>query len=311
LILETKKELFILFVILNKLLPTESSPHLEDPPYLEPVTLPEAGLPPALMVNPISAASASASRTLSMVVTASLYLVLFAGGFALMHLNQWTGSRPLEDRQTVRLMIQDGTAFNEPSGGGGRKTEESNAETRQVAVGAVEVPIPVALDTGVPETPLESLVPLEPPKGPQAFKSELMFAPLPIGSSGNGVGQGEGTGLGRGHGNGSRQGGGSTWIHSASGEDRIQLKENLMEVKDYIPPHYPSDARSAGICGDVVIEVTIDEAGKPMKWWVVDGDPLLVTASLIVLPKWQFIPVRYKGKKVRATFEVRIRFTLM
>jgi TonB family protein len=61
----------------------------------------------------------------------------------------------------------------------------------------------------------------------------------------------------------------------------------------------------------VVIAVTIDTKGNPIKYSVVEGEPLLAEATLKVFPRWHFVPITYKGEKVGASFEVRIRFTLI
>ena len=98
---------------------------------------------------------------------------------------------------------------------------------------------------------------------------------------------------------------------SASGGDGIQVADCLVGYQDYIPPIYPLAARIAHVSGDVVIEVTIDTKGKPIKWNIIEGHPSLAAASLDVLPRWRFIPIKHKGESVNATFEVRIRFTLL
>jgi len=91
----------------------------------------------------------------------------------------------------------------------------------------------------------------------------------------------------------------------------MQIESAGVDVKDYIPPEYPRIAQSAGISGDVVIEVTIDPSGRPTEWKVLEGHPALAEASLLVFPRWRFVPIQHKGQKVSATFEVRIRFTLI
>ncbi len=91
----------------------------------------------------------------------------------------------------------------------------------------------------------------------------------------------------------------------------MQVQSVDVDVKDYIPPAYPRAAQIARISGDVVIEVTIDPSGRPMEWKVLEGHPALVEASMLVFPRWRFVPIQHNGQKVRATFEVRIRFTLL
>jgi TonB family protein len=162
----------------------------------------------------------------------------------------------------------------------------------------------------------ETLVPLTPPEKLPDSSRQLVsldpgLLPATIPGQGNGIGSGLGSEIGNGLGSGLGHGRGSTWIHSAQGDEQLKVAVNFLDVKDYTPPDYPEEARSRGISGDVVLAVTIDREGAPVKWSVVEGQPSLVAATLKAFPKWHFIAPVYKGEKVGASFEVRVRFTLM
>jgi TonB family protein len=268
-------------------------------------------LPPALQINPILAASAPRKRALTLGISAILSLGLFWGGLYLIELSQPELFRTLKgEPRTVSLLLQDEFQVGEPAGGGGglggarAEDKESPRQTSDA------IPDAVSLRTEAPRELAHDIVPLETPKALLELQSGVQIPILAGGSVGSGIGNGSGSGFGNGMGRGSGRGRGGTWIHSASGEG-IQISESLMDVKDYIPPKYPEPCRIAKIAGDVIIEVTIDEQGKPALWTVLDGHPSLAAACLEVLPRWKFVPVRHKGEKVRATFEIRIRFTLL
>jgi len=270
-------------------------------------------LPPGLQIDPIQEASAPANRKLNAVVSALVSFTLFGGGFYLIERSQRDYFRTMKgDRQIVRLLLQYDLQLNEaPGGGGGRGSKHFDLRPDQSNNPAISALNPISLRTEAPEEVADELVPLDAPKAFPELKASFQIPLIPGVGVGSGVGNGAGSGVGNGIGNSLGRGRGTTWIHSASGGEGVQVAESFMEVKDYIPPEYPDAARRVNISGDVIIEVTIDDNGKPIKWNVLEGQPFLTEASLKVFPRWRFVPVRYKGKKVSATFEVRIRFTLV
>lgn len=61
----------------------------------------------------------------------------------------------------------------------------------------------------------------------------------------------------------------------------------------------PDAARAAGVAGDVVVEIVVDERGKVVEARVVSGHPLLRDAALEAARKWRFRAVEVRGAKVR------------
>lgn len=267
-------------------------------------------LPPTLRVNPIREASAPVNHLTNGLASTLASIALFSGGYLLIEFGQQLQPPALKvSGQTVRLLLDDFSLAEAP-GGGGMGSGIHAPQTDPSAKPLTPSPDPFALRIDELRSFQETVVPLEVSKEFPELQS-VQVPPLSGSSMGNGIGRGVGTGMGNGIGSGTGRGRGSTWIHSATGGEGMQVQSEGIDVKDYIPPDYPLAAKVAKIAGDVVIEVTIDQAGRPTGWKVLDGHPSLAEASLVVLPRWRFIPIRYKGQKVSATFEVRIRFTLL
>jgi len=268
-------------------------------------------LPPALRVNPIREASAPVNHLTNGLASTLVSFVLFAGGYLFIELGQQVQSPALRGSgKTVRLLLDDDFSLTEAPGGGGlgSGTQAPQADSTPRALTPSSDPVALRIDE-VNSSP-ETVVPLEAPRDLPELQS--VQVPLLSGNiTGNGIGRGIGSGIGSGIGTGTGRGRGSTWIRSASSGEGLQVQSAGVEVKDYIPPDYPRAAQIARISGDVVIEVTIDPSGRPTEWKVLEGHPSLAEASLVVFPRWRFVPIRYQGQKVSATFEVRIRFTLL
>ncbi|MGA8237416.1 MAG: energy transducer TonB, partial [Candidatus Sulfotelmatobacter sp.] len=60
-------------------------------------------------------------------------------------------------------------------------------------------------------------------------------------------------------------------------------------------PLYPEQAVRAGIRGDVILEVEVDETGRVVRSLAVEGDPLLVAASVEALRDFRFRPYLLNG----------------
>ena len=270
-------------------------------------------LPPALRVNPIREASAPVNHLTNGLTSTLVSFVLFGGGYLFIELGRQVQSPVLKgSKQTVRLLLDDDLSFTEAPGGGGFGSGIQPPQADSTPRALTPSSDPVALRIDEMNNSPETVVPLE---APREFP-ELQSVQVPLlsgSSSGNGIGRGigSGNGSGIGTGTGTGRGRGSTWIRSASSGEGLQVQSAGVEVKDYIAPDYPRTALHARISGDVVIEVTIDPSGRPTEWKVIEGHPSLAEASLLVFPRWRFVPIRYQGQKVSATFEVRIRFTLL
>lgn len=270
-------------------------------------------LPPGLQNHPIRSAAVPASRGVTMSITASTLGSLVVAITILWRAGLVDPDNPrLPSFRTVRVLLEDGGASVEveKDPGGGLSHEEKqpdpDASNQVLEVATVRLDPPEE-----PQVPLEPAKPLsERPRDLVSIQPGLL-TPTSLPGLGSGVGSGSGGGIGSGLGSGHGRRSGSTWIHSARGDEELKVAVNFMDFKDYVPPEYPDAARFAHVSGDVVLEVTIDQDGKPVDWKVVEGHPSLVAATLKVFPRWHFIAPVYKGEKVGATFEVRIRFSLI
>ncbi len=75
-----------------------------------------------------------------------------------------------------------------------------------------------------------------------------------------------------------------------------------------VQPKYPQDARARGIEGDVLLQATIDTQGNLTNLKVVQGEPILVEASMDAVKKWKYRPYIYEGKPVEVDTTIRIEF---
>ena len=85
------------------------------------------------------------------------------------------------------------------------------------------------------------------------------------------------------------------------GRPPVRIKE--------VPPVYPAIAKSAQVQGDVVIEATIDEAGKVADARVVKSVPLLDQAALDAVRQWEYQPSLLNGVPTPVVMTVTVKFT--
>jgi TonB family protein len=95
-------------------------------------------------------------------------------------------------------------------------------------------------------------------------------------------------------------------IHAKLAITRGNLDEGF-QVKSQPLPEYPPTAKRAGMVGEAVISLTIDENGSVKDVKLVKASPeQLGPPSLAAVGKWQFGSPKYKGKPtsldVAATF---------
>jgi len=81
-----------------------------------------------------------------------------------------------------------------------------------------------------------------------------------------------------------------------------------VRVKE-VAPVYPAMAKSAQVQGDVVIEATIDEAGKVADARVVKSVPLLDQAALDAVRQWEYRPSLLNGVPTPVVMTVTVKFT--
>jgi TonB family protein len=75
-------------------------------------------------------------------------------------------------------------------------------------------------------------------------------------------------------------------------------------------PLYPEQAVRAGIKGDVILQVEVDETGRVVRSLAIEGDPLLVAASVEALKDFRFRPYLLNGEPVSVEGQMGFRFVL-
>jgi protein TonB len=75
-----------------------------------------------------------------------------------------------------------------------------------------------------------------------------------------------------------------------------------------VQPKYPREARERGITGDVLLQATIDTKGNIINLKTVQGDPILVKASIDAVKKWRYRPYKLKGEPVEVETTIKIQF---
>jgi TonB family protein len=75
-------------------------------------------------------------------------------------------------------------------------------------------------------------------------------------------------------------------------------------------PDYPLPAREARIAGTVVVQVTVDEAGKVVDAKAVCGPSQLFMASVQAAKLWKFTPTLLDGVPVKVTGTITFSFSL-
>ena len=73
-------------------------------------------------------------------------------------------------------------------------------------------------------------------------------------------------------------------------------------------PAFPQMARAAGVEGAVVVEVTVDEAGRVVAARAVSGHPLLRDAAVQAAREWVFTPTELEGEPVRVIGTIMFDF---
>lgn len=77
---------------------------------------------------------------------------------------------------------------------------------------------------------------------------------------------------------------------------------------EHVNPTYPSQARSHGIGGNVILDATIAPNGLVSKVTVVSGPGLLTSAAIVAVREWRFSPALLNGKPVEFQKRITIMF---
>jgi len=78
----------------------------------------------------------------------------------------------------------------------------------------------------------------------------------------------------------------------------------------YVPPVYPSIARTARVEGSVILEATIDETGTVRNVRVIRSQPLFDQAAIDAVTRWRYAPTRLNGVAVPVILTVTVMFAM-
>jgi len=74
-------------------------------------------------------------------------------------------------------------------------------------------------------------------------------------------------------------------------------------------PVYPKEAREKAVFGDVIFKVLVDETGKIVLSEPVEGDPLLIAASIDALRQFRYRPYQLMGSPISVESQVGFHFS--
>lgn len=77
-----------------------------------------------------------------------------------------------------------------------------------------------------------------------------------------------------------------------------------------VQPAYPSEARSNGIQGAVVLDAVIGTDGAVQSLYLLEGNPALVPAVLEAVSKWRYVPYLLDGKPTVVDTQISVTFQL-
>jgi protein TonB len=92
--------------------------------------------------------------------------------------------------------------------------------------------------------------------------------------------------------------------------ERVAAEVLLSRLVQRIEPAYPVVARTAGVQGTVVLQITVDTAGRVAAVRVVSGSPLLAQAAVDAVYRWVYTPTLVGGEPVSIIGTVVVKFTL-
>ncbi len=77
-----------------------------------------------------------------------------------------------------------------------------------------------------------------------------------------------------------------------------------------VQPIYPTQARSTGLQGPVVLQFVIDEVGEVRNLRTASGDAVLARAAIDAVRQWHYQPYRLNGQPVKMPVQITVNFTL-
>ncbi|HEX7552157.1 MAG TPA: energy transducer TonB, partial [Geothrix sp.] len=83
-----------------------------------------------------------------------------------------------------------------------------------------------------------------------------------------------------------------------------------LTVLRQVAPAYPDFARRARIQGIVVLLMTVNKLGQPLRVQVLEGHPVFHEAAVLAARQWRFEPAQVDGHPVCASFRLTLKFSL-
>lgn len=258
-------------------------------------------LPPTLQPAAIFRAAPPPNRRLSALVTLNVYAGLLLSGWLWLARDAETGPLQEVPRQAVTLLFEEPSALAPltlaPSVQGGA------ASPGQAVRALTSPPVPADPELILPMSQMSEALP-EPADSPPVRVNSA-----PGARDGTQAGSGQGTGSGRGDGKGVSKGSGRTMFRAVPGLSP-GLDLNDLEVIHEEIPSYPLLAEWGRIQGDVVVRVTINEKGVPIRTELQEGPEALRSETMRAVKLWRFGRGIFRGQKVNATFDMTFRYIL-
>jgi TonB family protein len=258
-------------------------------------------LPPTLQPGAIFHAAPPRERGLPLLLAGLIYLVMGLSGL----LWVWkTGlvQHALAPRQTVTLAFMDWP--DPPQAPLATITSGPRSDDSPEGSGTID-PRLLVLEPVLPmearSEEVRDLPDLTP--RPLAVAAE---AHLPRAVGGAGLPHGDGHTGHRGLGKG---GSGRAMIRGVPGLNQDLNLDDLEIIHEEIP-HYPLLAEWAQVQGDVVVRVTINEKGVPIRTELLEGPAQLQAETMRAVKLWRFGKGIFRGKSLDATFDMTFRYIL-
>jgi hypothetical protein len=165
-----------------------------------------------------------------------------------------------------------------------------------------------------PQVLADQPIPIPQPQSPDSvdeIPTGLPTEPMPPqphagggrpGGTGQGIGSGGGSGGGTGTGTGTGVG---------PGKQAVTLSIEDLDFENFEKPDYPKLAQDAGIEGEVMLHLLVDEEGVPTKVWATTGNPLFIPNTIKAALRWRFGALRKKRIPAPAEVEFLFRYKLL
>jgi TonB family protein len=99
---------------------------------------------------------------------------------------------------------------------------------------------------------------------------------------------------------------------NAQAPRRIRVGGNVQQanVISQVSPHYPAEAKQAGLQGTVKLQALIGKEGTVQDLQVLSGEPVLAESALDALRQWVYKPTLINGQPVEVQTVIDVNFTL-